>query len=96
MKYLRKFEAEETPQKNELIYKYVTYFDSEEQFREWCLDKPINLPIEVFDLPTYDQEIGRLIGDILTEVDLDDPKWNDLRSGEITFDEWKEVNKFNL
>jgi len=108
MRYLKTYENN-TPSISELEYKFIMGFKSEENFLQWCVD--VNdvddpdlidwdniigwyLPIE-FGLPTYNNDIIEILSDVAT-IDLDDLSYDDLRSGKITYNEWKEVNKYNL
>ncbi len=111
MKNLKTFEGMNIPEKTkeEIEYWFITYFTSEEDFNEWCMEKDgvddveyvsfdniigYSIPMEL-DLPTY-SDYDEVIGDIISEIDLDDPNYADLRSGKIGFGEWKESIKYNL
>lgn len=96
--------------KSEIEYWFIMTFKNEKEFEDWCMEKSdvedpddisfdnvigYDIPVEL-GLPTYDGRYDQIIGEVISEINLNDPMYDDLRSGMITYDEWKETNKYNL
>jgi len=95
--------------RSEIEYWFITTFNSEEDFNTWCMEMNdvddvddvqfdniigYDIPMEL-GIATYDDH-GEVISDVLAEIDLDYENYKDLRSGEVTYEEWIETNKYNL
>ena len=108
---ITKFHKNENDLESYVMYKYIKMFQDDEEFNDWCLsiddeaddmgnidwDNIIgyDLPNE-FDLATYDEEIMNVISTVLQDINLNDPRYKYLRNGNISLEEWQEVNRYNI
>jgi len=96
--------------KSEIEYWFIMTFKNEKEFIYWCMKKDdvkfpddvvygniieYDIPVEL-GLPTSDGRYTEIIDQVISEIDLNDPKYDIVRSGVITYDEWKNTLKYNL